>query len=244
MLNLHPYLLNNMISSSRLHHRFDPLPIIIGLILFVLGLIFFLLCCPCVAAQVAFESGEKNVLPVLFPGVSPHPLANGVPVMQGRPPLPAPAPAGIRPSPTGRPNPSDEAAIKKAHVNVSIMKGEVHLKNLNSKMGAGEILNINTGNRSACEFKLGSGLGRVWQDSDVTVFAASNLIMLNRGELVFRARNGSGMEYTIICGDLLCRVDATTVHVTRSERDVKFKVLEGTVTVFNRQTGEILKVSP
>ena len=180
------------------------------------------------------SSSQKNILPVLFPAPIPHvvpaPTRIAMPSVAA-PTVPAPA-VTPRSLPNGR-------------VNVSIMKGEVHMRNLNPKMASGEILNLSTGDRSSCEFKLNGATGRVWQNSDATVFSGSNVVMLNNGELVLQVRRAtSSGEFTVISGDLLCRVSGTTIHVSRHDGHVQFRVVEGTVTVYNRQTGEILKVSP
>lgn len=179
------------------------------------------------------DSSEPAVVPVVFP--APLPAAQIVPA-----PTKIAMPGVIAPSvlvpPTPRP------PMQNGRVNVSIMKGEVHMRNLNPKMGSGEILALSTGDRSSCEFKLNGALGRVWQNSDATVFAGSNVIMLNSGELVFSGRHAG--EFTVISGDLLCRIHGTTVRVSRLDGHVKFSVMDGTVTVYNRQTGEVLKVSP
>ena len=194
------------------------------------------------------SQNESGVIPVIFPGVLPKPNHSATFMPKTFHPNVGANPesgAGSDPGQPGNAAPTLGAnSYRNTHVAVSIMKGEVHLRNLNSKMGTGEILNVSTGNRSACEFKLGQSNGRVWQDSNVTVFGSSNLIMLNSGELILRVSRSAAEEFTVIAGDLLCRVRGTTVHVSRSDRDVKFKVLEGTVTVFNRQTGEVLKVAP
>lgn len=185
------------------------------------------------------DSSEKDVVPVVFPAVMP----------------PVQAPAQLVPAPTRIAMPGVAAptipmpqvprtGAPNGRVNVSIMKGEVHMRNLNPKMGSGEILSLTTGDRSSCEFKLNGAIGRVWQNSDATVFAGSNVVMLSKGDLHLSVRRASGGEFTVISGDLLCRVKGTTVHVSRHDGHVKFSVMEGTVTVYNRQTGEILKVSP
>ncbi len=182
----------------------------------------------------ASKEEEKSVVPVVFPALLPQVVP--APTRIAMPSVAAPS--------VPAPNATPKQIPQSGRVNVSIMKGEVHMRNLNQKMATGEILSLSTGDRSSCEFKLNGATGRLWQNSDATVFAGSNLVMLNDGELVVSVRHSSGGEFTVISGDLLCRVRGTTIRVSRHQGHVKFSVLEGSVTVYNRQTGEVLKVSP
>lgn len=182
----------------------------------------------------ASKEEEKSVMPVVFPAIVPQVVP--APTRIAMPSVAAPT--------VPAPNATQKPIPQSGRVNVSIMKGEVHMRNLNQKMATGEILSLSTGDRSSCEFKLNGATGRLWQNSDATVFAGSNLVMLNDGELVVSVRHSSGGEFTVISGDLLCRVRGTTIRVSRHQGHVKFSVLEGSVTVYNRQTGEVLKVSP
>lgn len=183
----------------------------------------------------ASKEEVKSVVPVVFPAVVPQVVP--APTRIAMPSVAAPS--------VPAPHTAPRQIPQSGRVNVSIMKGEVHMRNLNQRMATGEILSLTTGDRSSCEFKLNGATGRLWQNSDATVFAGSNLVMLNEGELVVSVRHSAGAgEFTVISGDLLCRVRGTTIRVSRHQGHVKFSVLEGSVTVYNRQTGEILKVSP
>ena len=173
----------------------------------------------------------KAVLPVAFPAMMSQTAAS----MAAAPlaaPLPALAPALRIPI---QPQTDRETLM------ISRMSGEVHFKHLGGARldPASRALQIGTGGaQSWCEFKMNACTGRVWKNSDVTVLPDSSTIILKNGSLIVNVKGENG-KYSILCGDLLCRADATTLRVQKTDRNVSFQVLEGTVTVCNRSTGEI-----
>lgn len=186
-------------------------------------------------AMPGIESGAdlKAVVPVAFPGVVKPVgmLASPISVPAAAAPVPAPAPV-MRPPVSAQP--------AKATLMISRMNGEVHFKHLGGpRVEPSRALQIETGGtQSWCEFKMNSCTGRIWKDSEVTILPDSSTILLKKGSLIVSVK-GEGGKYSIICGDLLYRADATTVRVQRTENNVSFQVLEGTVTVCNKATGEI-----
>ena len=126
---------------------------------------------------------------------------------------------------------------------ISQMNGEVHFKHLQGpRIDPGRALYIETGSGSSwCECKLQDCSSRVWCDSEVSIFPETGVLYLKKGALVIKVNRGTESTYTVIAGDLMCRVQATTLRVQRNDRVVNFQVSDGTITVYNRQTGEVYR---
>lgn len=194
-----------------------------------------------IPACIETKTDISTVLPVAFPAMmSPIPVGAAVmspgAAMSAQVPQVAPRPM---PAPVLRmPAPPQS---EKESLMISKMNGEVHFKHLAGPHfdPASRALQIETGgSQSWCEFKMNTCTGRVWKESDVTVLPDSCTVILKNGALIVNVK-GEGGKYSIICGDLLCRAETTTIRVQKTERNVSFQVMEGTVTVCNRATGEV-----
>lgn len=172
----------------------------------------------------------RTAIPVAFPAMI-SPKATVAPALPLAAPLPTPAPVLRMPAPP---------QTDKATLMISRMSGEVHFKHLGGpRLEPSRALQIGTGGaQSWCEFKMNACTGRVWKDSDVTVLPDASTIILKKGSIIVNVKAESG-KYSVIAGDLLCRTDATTLRVQRTDRNISFQVLDGTVTVCNRATGEV-----
>jgi hypothetical protein len=179
---------------------------------------------------------QLNVTPVNFPGaLAPRAMAPGTPAT-----VPQPGAAG-----SSLPAPALPTAGKPEHqkLTISQMNGEVHFKHLQGpSIDPGRALYIETGaGNSWCECKLQDCSSRVWCDSEVSIFPETGVLYLKKGALVIKVNRGTESTYTVIAGDLMCRVQATTLRVQRNDRVVNFQVSDGTITVYNRQTGEVYR---
>lgn len=187
-----------------------------------------------------FES-ESEVVNVAFPGaagrfpVSVNRVAVPVPVPVL---IPIPVPSQAHPVPLPR-------ALEPAHNNLTVsrMNGEVHFKHLQSPhLEPSRALYIETGpGASWCEFKLPTCTARVAAKSQVSVFPDTGSIYLKSGAVIVRVENGSERRFSVMAGDFACRFQGSTLRVQRDARKVDFQVLEGSITVFNRATGQVEK---
>ncbi len=170
------------------------------------------------------------VLPIIFPALNQNmPLAPFAPV-----PIPVTVPL------------DSASPLRPANLSVSQMRGEVHFKHLEGpKLDPSRALYIETGTGiSFCEFKMTNCTGRAWANSQVAVFPESDVIFLSKGAMVIQAKRESGSRFTLLAGDLSCRIEGCTVRVQKDESSVNFQVLDSTqITVYNRKTGEIIKAS-
>ncbi len=177
------------------------------------------------------KAAEQKVLPVFFP-------AQTAPNFPVSPAVPTPVPVAVPGAAS--------APAKPAALSVSQMRGEVHFKHLEGpRLDPSRALYVETGaGVSFCEFKMANCVGRTWSNSQVVVFPESGIIYLNKGALILQVKHDSAARYTILAGDLSCRVESCTIRVQKDERSVNFQVLDSTpITVFNRRTGEISRAS-
>ncbi len=198
----------------------------------------------------AIESkNEASAIPVAFPAImSPKSAALTPALLSPKTQELAPASNStalaaplLSPVPMPALRRTPQAQSETATLVVSRMNGEVHFKHLGGPRldPSSRALEIGTGGaQSWCEFKMNTCTGRVWKDSNVTVLPDSSTVILRNGSLIINIKGESG-KYSILCGDLLCRAEATTLRVQRTDSNVSFQVLEGTVTVCRRSTGEI-----
>ncbi len=200
------------------------------------------------------DDAASNVLPVYYPASSktvPLPvMGQAAPVIA---PVPKPSSATMRiPNMQAIPETAPELLPDTRHqrnrpeLQVSRMSGEVHFKHLQGKrIDPSRALSVKTGKASWCELKVHNCTGRIWADSQLAVFPDSGVLYLEKGALIVHvnSRLESGIRFTVIAGDYLCRVHGTTLRVNRTDRMVDFQVLEGTITVYNRQTGEVFRAS-
>jgi hypothetical protein len=123
---------------------------------------------------------------------------------------------------------------------ITQISGDVRIKHQQGQGSDSErAMVIETGRGvSWCECKLSDFTGRVASDSQVSVFPDTGVLNLEKGALVVKARKGAGDKYTVVAGDFVCRVQASVIRVQRHEKSVDFQVLDGTLTVSNRITGE------
>ncbi len=177
---------------------------------------------------------------VAFPGVVNRPPAavNRVAV-----PVPILIPVAV-PGAVSEPSQRPLEPVRN-NLTVNRMNGEVHFKHLQSPhLDPSRALFIETGpGNSWCEFKLPNCTARIAARSKVSVFPDSGSIYLKSGSLIVRVENSSSRRFSVVAGDFACRFQGTTLRVQRDERKVDFQVLEGTVTVFNRVTGEVTRAS-
>lgn len=206
--------------------------------LLVLSILFTLQFCSLPAnCQIMPESTSAPVLLTQAAGKSTEDPNTAVQVS-----FPAALPVIKAPAPLRVLNtiPLVQANSGRENLMVTRMNGEVHFKHLGGpRLEPSRALNIETGaGMSWCEFKMNNCIGRVSKDSQVTVFPDTGAIYLNKGAIIVRI-SGNDVKYSVISGDLLCRVQSTTLRVQKTEKTVSYQVLEGTVTVCNRLSGEV-----
>ena len=187
------------------------------------------------------DTQTENITPVIFQsgdaGVQPDVLLQ---TMLMAPVLHSPLPALAPPAPHAPP------AVALEKLAVTRMNGEVQLKHRqgpHNEPSRALYIETGKGTTSWCECKMQDCTGRIWRDSQVTVFPDTGVLYLEKGALIVKVNKAAAQKYTVIAGDILCRVHgpASTVHVFRNTGGVKVQVLEGNaVTVYNRQTGEIV----
>lgn len=171
---------------------------------------------------------SKNVLPVAFPAA----FSTGFVEI----PTPVRVPEPVLPQPG-----SQKPELEK--LTITQVCGEVHLKHLQGpQIDPARILCIETGKGSSwCECKMQGCTGRVWSNSQVAVIQDTGVLYLEKGDLIVQVSRKSQAKYTVIAGDFMCQVEGFTLRVRRDETSVIFQVLEGTVTVYNLQTGEAFR---
>lgn len=199
----------------------------------------------------ATQGSMQGVLPVSMPGSMPGsmPIPTSVPAPVAIPAamsMPVPVPLRMT-TPTIKPVVPNAAPGQECEkLMITQMSGEVHFKHLQDpRIDPARALYIETGNtpQSFCECRMRDCTARAWKDSQVSVFPDSGVLYLNKGALIVKVSRNPEAVYTVIAGDLMCRVPAGTLRIQRTDRFVTFQVLEGTLTVYNRQTGQITRAT-
>lgn len=207
---------------------------------------------------------EKDSLKVSFPGIqAPVPPVLKVPLspVSVRAPssqdqvLPAPpkfeAPRFNQPAPQSSSSaPSQVLPLPPApkprseKLAVTRMNGEVHMSHQQGpKLDPARALKIFTGaGGSWCEFKMHELTGRILHNSVVSVFPDNKLIYVERGSAVIKNPGASETRLRVICGNYVCSLDGgTCLRVQKTEKIVDFQVLEGEISVYNKESGELFR---